>query len=477
MNCTIFYSWQSDLPGNVNRYFILDALKRAVSILRKDEGIKVEPRVDHDTSGVAGSPDIVATILSKIDNSQIFVCDVSVINPDSVDRKTPNPNVLVELGYAISKLGLSRIIMVMNTNYGNPEDLPFDLKTKRQTVYQLAPDQEKSSSRDRLVKNLTEALRIMLSEIEIVDLLPVITSTIHTKIVDTIKGNAPNKIAATRQYLVQFLSELTTYAPQYDESSNREEILIEALQNTIPLVTEFTKIVQVATEYKAYDILGVIYKGFEIIMEKYDFPVGASGAFRDTDFDFFKFLGYELFVTLFSFLIQEENWAEVADLLDNNLIVRTQQKPSGEELPYGYLSRHVQLLEDYNERTRSNRITYQGFLINERHSNGELGEILPIASFTETDYFLYFRSCLIYNREFYQWAPMSSVYMKQPPRYLINAFRIKHAEHLCRALNTSSVQELRNKIFEHIDMLRRPFRSLFSDSPMTHFEWQKIGTQ
>ena len=99
-NCKIFYSWQSDLPPATNRTLIQKALENAVKMIRNDDSIQVEPVVDRDTSGVPGAPDIARTIFEKIDQAQIFVCDISIINKDEQSRPMPNPNVLVELGYA-----------------------------------------------------------------------------------------------------------------------------------------------------------------------------------------------------------------------------------------------------------------------------------------------------------------------------------------------------------------------------------------
>ncbi len=109
----IFYSWQSDLPNKTNRTFIQNALKKAVINIIQDDSIKVDPVIDRDTSGVPGSPDIVDTILEKIDSCSVFAGDVSIINATSKKRKTPNPNVLIEFGYALKRLGLSHIILVI----------------------------------------------------------------------------------------------------------------------------------------------------------------------------------------------------------------------------------------------------------------------------------------------------------------------------------------------------------------------------
>ena len=78
MKRTVFYSWQSDLPNATNRGFIQQALEQAASSIAGDDSIDVEPVVDRDTTGVAGSPDIAGTILSKIDAADVFVPDISL---------------------------------------------------------------------------------------------------------------------------------------------------------------------------------------------------------------------------------------------------------------------------------------------------------------------------------------------------------------------------------------------------------------
>jgi len=83
MNCTIFYSWQSDLPNSTNRGFIQDALERAAKILRSDESVRVEPVIDRDTQNTPDSHDISATIFRKIAEADVFVCDVSLISLSS----------------------------------------------------------------------------------------------------------------------------------------------------------------------------------------------------------------------------------------------------------------------------------------------------------------------------------------------------------------------------------------------------------
>ncbi|MBI3910253.1 MAG: pentapeptide repeat-containing protein [Armatimonadetes bacterium] len=162
----VFYSWQSDLPNATNRGFIQTALEAATKAIRDDESIQVEPVVDRDTAGVPGSPDISSTILGKIDQAQVFVCDVSIINQETKEetRLTPNPNVLIELGYALKALGQQRIIMVMNTASGTPAQLPFDLQLKRVLTYNAPPEaSERAPERKNLQRALEAGLRAILA--------------------------------------------------------------------------------------------------------------------------------------------------------------------------------------------------------------------------------------------------------------------------------------------------------------------------
>ncbi len=160
----VFYSWQSDLERKYHQYFIRDALRNAVEALRNNPDESIELRLDSDTVGQIGSPNIIDSIFSKIDSSDIFVADVSIINPNQEGRKTPNPNVLFELGYASRKLGWERIICVFNRSSGElPNDLPFDLRPRRITDYVHSENKTENSAKQReLQKVLEDAINRIL---------------------------------------------------------------------------------------------------------------------------------------------------------------------------------------------------------------------------------------------------------------------------------------------------------------------------
>ncbi len=156
----IFYSWQKDRPNASNRGFIEQALENVAQKLRNDRTLDIEPNIDRDTVGVPGSPEIVSTIFSKIEQADIFVCDISIINGANSKRPTPNPNVLVELGYALKALGENRLILILNSAYGEVEKLPFDLRSRRVlTYFTPAITNDRATERRKLEVSLEQAIR------------------------------------------------------------------------------------------------------------------------------------------------------------------------------------------------------------------------------------------------------------------------------------------------------------------------------
>jgi hypothetical protein len=89
-----------------------------------------------------------------------MVADVSLVGATLEGKGLPNPNVMLELGYAAHCLGWERIILVMNSFLGPPEGLPFDLRHRRFPIsYELKPDKEgKADVQKNFVKELSGAI-------------------------------------------------------------------------------------------------------------------------------------------------------------------------------------------------------------------------------------------------------------------------------------------------------------------------------
>ena len=165
MPSILFYSWQSDLPNNCNRGLIRRAIDDAVAQLNRELDVEDAVRVDQDTQGEPGSPAIADTILRKIEECTVFIPDVTFIVGSGEARPTPNPNVMVEYGFALRVCGDSRILPVFNSALGRWEDLPFDMRHKRRPILYEAnkemSDEQRREARQELSKQLFAALQVM----------------------------------------------------------------------------------------------------------------------------------------------------------------------------------------------------------------------------------------------------------------------------------------------------------------------------
>ncbi len=176
----IFWSWQSETPGKTGRHFVRAALLEAIERLKQPEGEVEEPtqaenresmHLDQDRQGVTGSPGLADTIKKKIEAAAVFIADITPVSKvpmrkgvkDSREKRNMNPNVAIELGYALHALKEERVLLVLNTVYGGREFIPFDLQHLGGPImYSLAADASKdeiTAAQSELTGQFVTALR------------------------------------------------------------------------------------------------------------------------------------------------------------------------------------------------------------------------------------------------------------------------------------------------------------------------------
>ena len=274
----IFYSWQSDLPSNNTRGFIQECIEAAARHLRNTVAIEA----DRDTKGEYGSPDIVETIFSKIDECDLFIADTSIVNKyfatndkgelSEAVKLSPNPNVLLELGYAAKTLSWSNVICIMNTDYGEVGELPFDLEHRRPVQYSLK-ESKKSEVRE-YIRNIivSNVLNIMENGVRPKDGLA--NHLVGSYLVDAEKFSAelrPLKLEETEWYKAKYeklkvecqdlIKKVQTNVLSIDEntetdndakSEQSEKNATLSLAEQFMIATENGKPVVISNEDKAY---------------------------------------------------------------------------------------------------------------------------------------------------------------------------------------------------------------------------------
>lgn len=168
MTFTVFYAWQSDRPAETNRLFIQQALDLALADIRADTSVGDTPILDHDSKEVPGTPSIADTIFEKIANCGVLVADLTYVATTDAGKSVPNPNVLLELGFAAHAIGWTRIICVLNEAFGSANDLAFDLAHRRWPIRYCARPGKESGAASELAKlagELKKAVRVIIRSV------------------------------------------------------------------------------------------------------------------------------------------------------------------------------------------------------------------------------------------------------------------------------------------------------------------------
>jgi hypothetical protein len=157
-NRKIFFAWQSDTKSEFNKDLVWKALIAACASLNDEPELGPEREgivADRDTKGVAGSGDIHRIIFDKLDRTDLALFDLTAIAKSDGGKSIPNPNVMLELGYATKSIGESRIVLVANQGAKFHGDLPFDLRNRRVIFYRCSRSEQVPESIAQLTAQLS----------------------------------------------------------------------------------------------------------------------------------------------------------------------------------------------------------------------------------------------------------------------------------------------------------------------------------
>lgn len=473
MKKIVFYSWQSDLPNSTNRGFIQKALESAASNIVNDDSVSIEPVIDRDTHGVAGAPDIASTIFAKIVATDIFIADVSIINNSKDGRNTPNPNVLIELGYALKSLGHERVVLVFNNSFGDIKDLPFDLRTRRVITYNMPEkSDDRSAERKKLESDFEKAVRAVMEKV------PTNEPISEIPAIKAIESGQLNKLIVLRDNLKKILEKIDSFQPQKHSEGGTIDDLTKSIEQTQELVAEFSKITEIAVVIGDAESILEIYKWLGNIFEKYYYSENYSGKTSTADFDYFKFIGHELFVTLVSFLIREKKWDILKNILHEPIPVKYIPVEHGPgNIEWVDFHQSLPLLQD--EGHKSGRISVQADILSKRHVSGGLSSVLPFEEIIAADFFLWMLVEIppAENQSgIFDWSPRSCIYMKYTPMFIKNAEYTSVAKQIIDVFNMSDIKEFKKRFLERISLLTMsPLSSL--KLQFINLDIKKIGTR
>jgi len=291
--------------------------------------------------------------------------------------------------------------------------------------------------------------------------------------------------ALFNEYLNNLFNKLTALKPDFTKSENYDDIIFEQIKLGNSITYDFIKSAILASKYKKLTLLQIMYDFFGKILTLYDLPVGFSGQYRTTDFDGFKFLGYEMFVGLVASILKYDNWIFIADLLRKDFFVEKSQE--SKYISFLAINRTIQSIDDYRNKRlfNSRKIYLSSEIIRDRFNESELSELILHKQFMEADYLLFIRTvCQINDINYLNkvWFPRSCLFLNDVPVYLRKAEKADILVIIAYACgydnpkdfvnNFSQKHSAFNSFFNYFSVL-----NYFSkDDPLGFFDFNKLGT-
>ena len=182
MKLKLFFSWQeeTDLQGFKNKQFLIGCIQSAIKQIEnkgKLKGVTIE--FHEGLRNIAGNPSVAAEMFRQIDESDIFIGDMTVVQRlcDRAEnlrnkhhifmRYTPNSNVYGEYNRALGKHSAfcNQIILLMNkanrSVYDDKDVMPFDIRDRRWPIdFTLTSNDNEAEERAKadLMKCLPNAI-------------------------------------------------------------------------------------------------------------------------------------------------------------------------------------------------------------------------------------------------------------------------------------------------------------------------------
>lgn len=281
------------------------------------------------------------------------------------------------------------------------------------------------------------------------------------------------------EYLKNILSELERTKPDFSKFAEYDETIVAQIKEGIPISHRFIEAALLASKYDDVDAIEAVYSYFGNALKLYDVPDDSSGSYRTTDFDGYKFLVFEMFVSFIATLIKHDNWEIIGSILADDLFL--EKKYDSKYVPFVRISSYVASLDEIrNKRLNLRRISVMGDLLKERFTQSELSQLVTHKEFLEADYFLFVRTvCHEDNLEYLRnvWCPRSCVWLDRPPSYIVKAESKRFLEKIVKATGFEKSEEFVENFKRSHSVFTRYFRSGWKDDPLEDFDFNRIGTR
>lgn len=218
-----------------------------------------------------------------------------------------------------------------------------------------------------------------------------------------------------------------------------------------------------------------IHKFFEALIPYHSRPPSVS-AWREDDFDNFKFITHELFLYTIAIMLRGEHIDVANYLLHQKFYVVDEASATNSTPNYTIFREYIRSLDARNERLKLGRLSLRADLLEQRSKSSGI----QFRHIMQADFICYLRADFTNENTFDGWFPETLIYASRNRGAFEIFARAKSRAYLAKILSligVSSLQALKEKISEQASNRRIPTWQYSSFSPRSLLGLDELGTQ
>src|ERR1017187_400302 len=210
---------------------------------------------------------------------------------------------------------------------------------------------------------------------------------------NSLKNGGPQVGAVWKDYVSALNEELGATRPDFSEFTDYDAAIVAQIERATATSIRLAEATIVAARYSSEGAARTMYMNFGKLASYAELPEGFSGHSRVTDFDGFKFVIYEMLVTLTAALMRYERWEILARILNERIFISRRHK--SEYVSFAHFRAFLPSLDDLrNRRLKLNRASVTSDMLDARFTTGRLAKVMGFGEFYEADYLLYLHSAI-----------------------------------------------------------------------------------
>lgn len=354
------------------------------------------------------------------------------------------------------------IVMEYDIN-GNPL-VPTFVKTR--IFIDLSNDNDFEENYEKLIRNiynkpLSKRPPIGKMPVHLLDNSPIslITANKVSTLKNSLINHKPNSKLLIKDYLETFINALLSFKIDYNNLNlnNFIDEIEKSIDNLQALKNDFIDFMTVICKFSIEKFGNDLFDFFENLLQAFeddDMQLLSGNSMDSLAQDNFKFILYDLFLSVISLLMKHEKFEEVSILVKNNFIISRKNQRTDIINFVKFRTYNYTLNEFKNQSINPKRISVVADKIK------QYATIINFKDLKETDILLYYLSLFYPCKDgfFKYWFPETSCYNSFDISILPKIVSKRFFEKVKVIFDVSSADELKSKI-ENLEITDKEFQN------------------